>query len=307
MSRWFRHYAGMMRDEKLVRVAVKAKQPVERVVWVWGAILESAAEINDGGRYEFDAGEAAYFLRCDESDLVDVVAGLVSLGRLADGMVARWADRQFDSDSAKERQRRYRERQKSGNHLPKREGDVGTQRRDVTPPSRDGAVTLQETDTEKEIEPNGSLSETSSDAKPKSRGRRKYPDAFEAVWLEYPTDPNMSKAEALDAWTKLDAADKDALAASIRPFRDYCRANPDYRPIHMCRFIAKRRFDGFQSKAAPPADGSRWQTRLNLARDRRQWSSSEWGPPPGSPGCRAPPDLLRPDDGNGWSEWKQVA
>lgn len=155
MSRWFRHYAGMMRDEKLVRVAVRAKQPVERVVWVWGAILESAAEINDGGRYEFDAGEAAYFLRCDESDLVDVVAGLVSLGRLADGLVARWADRQFDSDSAKERQRRYRERQKSGNHLPQREGDVGTQPRDVTPPSRDGVVTTQETETDIP-EPSGS-------------------------------------------------------------------------------------------------------------------------------------------------------
>ena len=59
MSRWFRHYAGLARDDKLVRAAMKSKQPVERVVWVWCAILESAAEIDDGGRYELDHAECA--------------------------------------------------------------------------------------------------------------------------------------------------------------------------------------------------------------------------------------------------------
>lgn len=88
MSRWFRHYAGMMRDEKLVRVAVRSKQPVERVVWVWGAILESAAEINDGGRYEFDDGEAARFLAADEGDLRNVESQLGRVGYVAQGRVA---------------------------------------------------------------------------------------------------------------------------------------------------------------------------------------------------------------------------
>lgn len=156
MSRWFRHYAGMMRDEKLVRVAVKAKQPVERVVWVWGAILESAAEINDGGRYEFDAGEAAYFLRCDEDELVRIVGELEGNGRVHGQLVVRWSDRQFDSDSAKNRQRRYRERLKAGGDVQQRNDDMGEASRrvtrDVTPPSCDGAVTPQETDTETEEE-----------------------------------------------------------------------------------------------------------------------------------------------------------
>ena len=31
MSRWFRHYAGMMRDDKPVRIAIKTKQPIERI------------------------------------------------------------------------------------------------------------------------------------------------------------------------------------------------------------------------------------------------------------------------------------
>ncbi len=67
MSRWFRHYAGMMRDDKLVRVSIKSKQSVERVCWVWCAILESAAEIDDSGRYEIEHEEIARFLRCPAS------------------------------------------------------------------------------------------------------------------------------------------------------------------------------------------------------------------------------------------------
>ena len=94
MSRWFRHYAGMMRDEKLVSVAIKSKQPVERVLWVWGAILESAAEIDENGKYDLDPAEVAYFLRADHADIDAVLAALTDAGRLADGIVVRWGNRQ---------------------------------------------------------------------------------------------------------------------------------------------------------------------------------------------------------------------
>ncbi|GAA4108700.1 hypothetical protein GCM10023067_04430 [Aminobacter aganoensis] len=144
-----------MRDEKLVRVAVRVKQPVERVVWVWGALLESAAEINEGGRFEFDTGEAAYFLRCDDADMGSILAGLESLGRIGGGMVAKWGERQYDSDGAKERQRRYRERIKSKSDVQQRDRDHNVTQenvtRDVTQPSRDGEVTAQETDTDTDI------------------------------------------------------------------------------------------------------------------------------------------------------------
>lgn len=239
MSRWFRHYAGMMRDEKLVRVAVRAKQPVERVVWVWGAILESAAEINDGGRYEFDAGEAAYFLRCDEDELVRVVSGLEDSGRVSGGVVARWSDRQFDSDSAKERQRRYRERRKAENQVLERDNDVGeaspTVTRDVTVTSRDGAVTLQETDTDtdKKQEPTGSS---------KKRGTR-LPDDFH---------PDMAAAD--DAGLSQADAGREALK-----FRDYWISQPGQRGVktdwpatwrNWCRTAAERRPS--QRSTSPP-------------------------------------------------------
>lgn len=153
MSRWFRHYAGMMRDEKLVRVAIKSKQPIERVLWVWGAALESAAEIDENGRFDLDPAEIAYFLRADESDIDAVLVALADAGRLADGSVVNWGDRQFSSDRSKERQAAYRERKRAKNS-----GPVACEgAENVTVTSRDGEVTLQETETETDnSEPNGS-------------------------------------------------------------------------------------------------------------------------------------------------------
>lgn len=116
MSRWFRHYAGMMRDDKLVRVAIKSKQPIERVLWIWGAILESAAEIDDNGRYDLDAAEIAYFLRADEDDIASVLDALAGAERVAEGRVVHWGDRQFTSDRSKDRVAAHRERKRAEKH-----------------------------------------------------------------------------------------------------------------------------------------------------------------------------------------------
>jgi hypothetical protein len=102
----------MMRDDKLVRVAIRSKQSIERVLWVWGAILESAAEVDDNGRFDFDIAEAAYFLRTDESDVAAIVDALSAQDRIAENNVVNWSARQFTSDRSAERQRRYRERKK---------------------------------------------------------------------------------------------------------------------------------------------------------------------------------------------------
>lgn len=133
MSRWFRHYAGMMRDEKLVRVAIKTKQPIERVLWIWGAILESAAEIDDHGRYDLDPAEIAYFLRADQADVDAVLDTLADAGRVASNCVVRWGDRQFTSDRSKDRVAAHRER--------KRAEKTGG---NAQPVSGNGDVTLQE-------------------------------------------------------------------------------------------------------------------------------------------------------------------
>lgn len=132
MTRWFRHYAGLCRDEKLVSVAIKAKQPIERVVWVWCAILESAAEIDDNGAYSFDPAEAAYFLRADEADILAISEALTGAGRLASGAVVKWGNRQFKSDKSADRVAQYRERKRADDARPY-----------DSEPSRNGGVTLQ--------------------------------------------------------------------------------------------------------------------------------------------------------------------
>jgi hypothetical protein len=156
MSRWFRHYAGMMRDDKLVRVAIRSGQTIERVVWVWGAILESASEIDDGGTFDLDASEIAYFLRADEADIDSIIRGLEAAGRLAGSTVAKWGDRQFSSDRSKERQAAYRERKKTGQErqprvpLPDNAGDSDA---GVTSPSRHGDAPETETELDTEETP----------------------------------------------------------------------------------------------------------------------------------------------------------
>ena len=147
MSRWFRHYAGMMRDDKLVRVAIRSKQPIERVVWIWGAILESASEIDDAGKYDLDAAEVSYFLRADEADVVGVLRELEVAGRTAEGCVVKWSNRQFQSDRSAERVARHRAK--------KREDNVSYAQcnEDVTLQVADGNAPDTELDTEKEVKP----------------------------------------------------------------------------------------------------------------------------------------------------------
>jgi hypothetical protein len=152
----------MMRDDKLVRVAIRSGQTIERVVWIYGAILESAAEIDEDGKYDFDAAEAAYFLRSSEADVVSVVDALQGAGRICDGAVVNWGDRQFKSDRSAERQARYRERKKHADAPSGQENEADHVPADaqITSLSRHGDAPETETETETETD--------SSDAKASS-------------------------------------------------------------------------------------------------------------------------------------------
>lgn len=214
MSRWFRHYAGMMRDEKLVAVAIRSKQPVERVVWVWGAILESAAEVDDAGRFEIDAAEVAYFLRADEADIQSVLDALANAGRLAADRVVKWGDRQYQSDKSAERQSRYRARRRS-------EHDQSDDQRvtsDLTLPSRDGEVTPQETDTELETE-----TENNPPAPVLlAPGAR---DLFDEIWGVFPENPSSVEAKAKRLFDALSKAEQSALLVAAKRYRAWFAAD----------------------------------------------------------------------------------
>ena len=54
--------------------------------------------------------------------------------------------------------------------------------------------------------------------------------------------------------------------------------------------------------AGAPAAGE-WEPRLDWARRNRQWAR-KWGGMPYQQGCLIPAHLLRPGDGEGWTEWR---
>ncbi|PWJ75268.1 helix-turn-helix protein [Pseudaminobacter salicylatoxidans] len=153
-----------------------------------------------------------------------------------------------------------------------------------------------------------SMSEPGSDAPRPSRKKREYPEAFEAFWQPYPRTPIMSKQEAFDAWKRLDTEQRAACVAAVPAFAAYCKTNPDYPPIHACRFISKGRYLSFAEQTTTPqrrlVTDDDWLKRLNFARSSRQWHVENWGPMPGKNGCQIPEYLLQPSDGQGWIVWE---
>ncbi len=163
------------------------------------------------------------------------------MGRICEGRVSKWGDRQFQSDTSAERQRRYRDRKKE-------ESDVDNSRDNatVTSPSRHGDAPETETETER-----GNLKVSCPEPAKPTRTRHEYPEEFETgFWGPYPTDPNMSKSEALKQWKRLSVDDRKAASESVPAFVAFCKSDPTYRPIHADRYLAKRRFDGFAKQAS---------------------------------------------------------
>lgn len=212
MSRWFRHYAGMMRDEKLVSAAMRSKQPIERVLWVYGAILESAAEINYHGKFALDTAEAAYFLRADQADLDNIVRALEELGRLDGQRVVQWGKRQFASDRSAERQRAYRERGgKSQDNQTDRTVTQDAGDGDVTSPSRHGDAPETETYTESEKKEDCSLRSPPPDDWP--------PGYREVFWSEYPRKVGkLGALKALETVRKRQAVPWVRLIEAVRAY-----------------------------------------------------------------------------------------
>lgn len=240
MSRWFRHYAGLCRDDKLVSVAIKAKQPVERVVWVWAAILESAAEIDENGRYELDPAEVAYFLRADEDHIHSIEAALGDMGRVADGAVVRWGNRQFSSDRSKERVAAHRQRKRAEEH-----------RTSLVEPSRNDDVTLQErhcNSPETETETDNQLAEANC---PPAARRHVWPEDFvDQVWAHFPR--KTEKKTGVDALQRLHRADRVAWADLMAGLDGLAGCDPQFVPA-LARWIKGERWkDERPASRSPP-------------------------------------------------------
>lgn len=114
-------------------------------------------------------------------------------------------------------------------------------------------------------------------------GRPQYTPEFEAFWKAYPTDRNMSKKTAFQEWKKLPKAKQERAKAAAPQFMDYCKANPDYRAVHACRFLKEERFEGFQ----PQYDGADFCV---VKRGTPQWDA--WANHRRSKGIRFNPESM---------------
>ncbi|CAH1661927.1 hypothetical protein CHELA1G11_12007 [Hyphomicrobiales bacterium] len=117
---------------------------------------------------------------------------------------------------------------------------------EISPQMEDGGGRREE-----EEEESSGIFESEFTVRPKPDRLRtdEVPD-FEEFWKAYPTDALMGKDEARNAWKRLSMADRRAAIDSIPSFRSYCESKPDYRVIHACRYLDRRRFSGFASTAA---------------------------------------------------------
>lgn len=150
---------------------------------------------------------------------------------------------------------------------------VAGENRGVNPPDKAQKLEARMLDN---YEPKGSLSEASSDS-PKKRLRKSYSEDFEAFWAAYPTDPNMSKYEASQAWQKLSAEHRKAATDSIPAFRAYCASNLEYRPVHAGRYLLKRRYEGhlakgqeIKARAVLTPHSANWEAWRTYYRDNRK-------------------------------------
>ncbi len=161
-----------------------------------------------------------------------------------------------------------------------------------------------ETDTERK-----DLSGKIPDLVVKPKRKVSYTNAFEVFWKAYPKTPNMSKSEAFVEWHKLDDEERAACVSGIAPYVAFLKTKPDLETIHACRFISKRRFEGFTATATDNAAlaPDQWLRRLGYARKEGRWSTKDWGPSPGQPGCLVPKGLLQQSDGQGWRELELAA
>ncbi len=140
MSRWYRRYAGTVSDPKIAEAAMIAECSRAVVIATWDMILESAAEVNDGGAFKATSRNVAATI-CETAATTErVFAALETLGMIASGVIVAWSKRQFQSDSSTERSRKHRALKREKRHATEMQ-------RCATPPDTESDT---DTDTEED-------------------------------------------------------------------------------------------------------------------------------------------------------------
>jgi hypothetical protein len=129
VSRWYRAYVGTVKDDKLAEVAVIVGCSRSVAIAAWHTILESAAETNDGGRFDTTPRRVAATLNETLATSQALFLAMEEISMISDSRISAWSKRQYESDSSTERSRKHRK--------GKSNGDATLQGRRATPPEAD--------------------------------------------------------------------------------------------------------------------------------------------------------------------------
>lgn len=122
---WFRFYSEALTDRKIKRVCAQTGQPKALVIGVWATILSLASDSPERGALliteDIPITIEEIMVECgiDSPDIINAFIDLKMLHIVTLHVtlqvlhVTNWNARQFQSDSSKERVRKYREKKKS--------------------------------------------------------------------------------------------------------------------------------------------------------------------------------------------------
>lgn len=127
MTRWYRRYTGTVSDPKLAEIALAVGCSKSVAIATWDAILESACEAENNGKFTATARRIAAVLGEPVAAIEAVMAEMIALDMIADAQICKWSRRQFTSDSSTERSRKFRAKQQCN-------GDATPPQRCATPP-----------------------------------------------------------------------------------------------------------------------------------------------------------------------------
>lgn len=121
-------------------------------------------------------------------------------------------------------------------------------------------------------------------------------DFLQSIWQPYPRKTNTSKLNAFKKWVALGDVDQAAVLAAIPAFVISKRGTEEQFIPHLEFFISRRIFETVAVQATSAAneaavfDRQTWENLSKIYDSSNNWSR-QWGPEPGRPGCRMPPDL----------------
>jgi len=153
---WFRLYSEILDDRKIKRICRTTNEPKAMILGTWVTLLAIASGSSNRGRLEISEGkpmdlqDLAEETGLPETAMKQILDLMVDLEMIQETQgtyeITNWNERQFRSDSSKERTREYRKRTKETKE-PTGDVTVTSQKR-----HGDGVDTDTDTDTEIKLE-----------------------------------------------------------------------------------------------------------------------------------------------------------